>query len=546
MASLINLSTFNSLCLKEFIQDFDKLEKVKKNLTTAGKDINSTQFFDENAKLNLTPDQESQIAKYIGLLKIKSTLTSHDLSYHSIVTAFTSISNFLNLGLEQDKQALKEILLSSILSFATLSDACNFLRFFYMSDFLSALKSDLESILVLKISSFLGKLPSEIDEMPIFLKPLIDLYQKNPLLEALLKPKFDKLLTLYNTNIEYKSKREFSELAAALNSYQQVEAEENPEVEMDFDEKVKRLPIKSWEQVKILQGPAIYETDPDSKSFYVRVVPVQVLSTSEIIVAKITESKKESNLNNKEAGFLISLSNFDSVVKCYGVIKDKSEKNRFRLTIFMEKADFSLKEDNENWERKSKEYKIANKAARELELLDALRQIVKGMHALKQKRIWHRDIKPGNVLVFIIGDKRIYKLTDFNISREYEVDDYGCTVKTKSTKTAFTQKFAAPEILSNDCKKYFKIKELNFNWSDVFSLGLTILDMISNCGGLNSFSDFLEGNIQMALKKSISDNYLQNCIRSMLIVNPDKRIKLDELHMTLFPSDITYKEIEDN
>lgn len=547
MALVANLSTFNILCLKEFNQDLDKLQKVMQNLTSAGSDINSTKFFDENSKLNLTPNQESQIAKYISLLKIKSVLAANDVSYQSIFTIFASIRSFLDLNFEQDKQALKETLTYSILSFTTLSNACCFFRFLCFSDFLSDLKQDLESIATLKISSFLRKFPSEIDEMPSFLKPLSDLYQKNSLLEALVKPKIDKFLDLYNANIEHKSKSDLLELAAALSSYQQIVAEENPEVEMDVNEKIKRLPIKSWEQVEIMPDQVIYQTDPDNKSFYVRVVPVRVLSTSEIIVAKITEGKKESYLNDKEAGFLIDLLSFDSVVKCYGVIKDMSKNNRFRLTIFMEKADFSLKEDNENWGRQSNKYKEDNKAAREAESLDALRQIVKAMYSLKQKRIWHRDIKPGNVLIFMIGNKKIYKLTDFNVSRQYEVDDYGCTVQTKKlSKIPCTPKFAAPEILSNECKKKFDIKELNFNCSDVFSLGLTILDMVSNSyqGGLNIFNRFLSDNIETAIKESISDTFLQNCIRNMLIINPNERIKLVELHILLFPSDITYKEYD--
>jgi serine/threonine protein kinase len=39
-----------------------------------------------------------------------------------------------------------------------------------------------------------------------------------------------------------------------------------------------------------------------------------------------------------------------------------------------------------------------------------------GLAYIGSKNVVHRDIKPANILISSIGDKRVYKLTDFGIA----------------------------------------------------------------------------------------------------------------------------------
>jgi eukaryotic-like serine/threonine-protein kinase len=75
------------------------------------------------------------------------------------------------------------------------------------------------------------------------------------------------------------------------------------------------------------------------------------------------------------------------------------------------------------------------------------------------KNVVHRDIKPANILISTIGEKRVYKLTDFGIAQ----NDYDNKLKTVANN----------KTLSYSSLEQIDEKEADPSF-DVWSLGITI------------------------------------------------------------------------
>ena len=102
------------------------------------------------------------------------------------------------------------------------------------------------------------------------------------------------------------------------------------------------------------------------------------------------------------------------------------------------------------------EYSLRNeiemKDIQQRELLVMICDLCRGLRSIHDSKVIHRDIKPEN----IIFKNGIYKITDFGVSSEKEVD---------SSMTG-TILYWAPEI-------YFEEKEDFTNRVDVWSLGVS-------------------------------------------------------------------------
>jgi len=103
--------------------------------------------------------------------------------------------------------------------------------------------------------------------------------------------------------------------------------------------------------------------------------------------------------------------------------------------------------------------------------------LLMGLSLLKDKMIFHSDIKPGNIFLFQINGNWVYKIGDFGASIQ-------CTkphIKINVIK-AGTKGYAIPELESflND-EKLFDDKSFNIFEADLFSLGKTFKKMM-DCG----------------------------------------------------------------
>ena len=95
------------------------------------------------------------------------------------------------------------------------------------------------------------------------------------------------------------------------------------------------------------------------------------------------------------------------------------------------------------------------------ERLDIIRQFLASIEELHKKKVVHRDIKPGNILL----KDGVVKITDFGLSKNY---DDSSTMHTG----VGTRAFSAPELLDQDG---FVVERGDYKKSiDIYSAGLVI------------------------------------------------------------------------
>ena len=143
------------------------------------------------------------------------------------------------------------------------------------------------------------------------------------------------------------------------------------------------------------------------------------------------------------------------------------------------------------------------------------RQLISCLEYIHKLGIVHRDIKPENIL--LNKNKKILKLVDFGLSNTYEKDEL---IKTACGSPCY----AAPEMISG--------KDYEGFYSDLWSCGVVLYCMLV---GRLPFDDEdikkLYHNIKLAnyIMPNFLSNYAQDILRRILVTNPKRRIKLDEL-----------------
>ncbi|CAI2360818.1 unnamed protein product [Moneuplotes crassus] len=230
-----------------------------------------------------------------------------------------------------------------------------------------------------------------------------------------------------------------------------------------------------------------------------RISDGQIYALKKVKVGNLTDKEKENALN--EVRILASIKN--PCVICYkeSFIDPDSQS----LCLVIEYAD-----DGDLFQKLSS----ATDGFEETFIWKVFIQVVRGLKALHDLSIMHRDLKSANVFLNKDGTA---KLGDMNVSKLTDLKGLNYT----QTGTPY---YASPEVWKD---RPYSIK------SDIWSLGCVLYEMItlkppfraSNMEGL--YTKVSKGLYQPIPKKYSTE--LSNLVRSLLKANPDKRPDCDDI-----------------
>ncbi len=212
----------------------------------------------------------------------------------------------------------------------------------------------------------------------------------------------------------------------------------------------------------------------------------------------------------------------------------------------IEYKDSGIEEDNfyiimEYFEGETLGEVIENKQLSNMEKLDIMIQILKGVQAAHDKRIIHRDLKPANILVSL---NLQVKVIDFGISKIMDIYTY----KTGHTlKEYITKRYASPEHLLG--------QQIDFS-SDIYSLGAIFYYLVTGTEPSEDRNALYESiknlsvseNVKDMLQKALSLKK-ENRYKSLISFIEDikKEIELNAVHgnIKLFIPQIINKNLQD-
>ncbi|XP_023213988.1 calcium/calmodulin-dependent protein kinase kinase 1-like, partial [Centruroides sculpturatus] len=202
--------------------------------------------------------------------------------------------------------------------------------------------------------------------------------------------------------------------------------------------------------------------------------------------------------------------NHPNVVNLIEVLNDPDEDNLYMVFELLEKGPVvEIPTDNPLQEMQAWQY---------------FRDVVLGIEYLHCQKIVHRDIKPSNLL---LNDNGRVQISDFGVCNQFE------GVDALLSDTAGTPAFVAPEALKENLDTYSG-KAL-----DVWQMGVTLYSFVygqvpfHDDNILNLYNKIKNDPLKFPDKPAVSDN-LKDLLKRMLEKEPEKRIKLSEIKVTLF------------
>jgi len=218
------------------------------------------------------------------------------------------------------------------------------------------------------------------------------------------------------------------------------------------------------------------------------------------------------------------------------------DKDRYtEIYLVMDKCDTTLKRVIQSKQRLSEDH-----------IIYFSYQIARGLQYMHSGNIIHRDLKPENLL--INTSNCAIKITDFGLSRGVNVEmDSDIDTAHKLTEYVVTRWYRAPEVMC--CKKWYGAR------IDVWSLGCIVaelykrkplwkgrnsrdqLTLIFNIMGTPTDRSWITTSSQREWVKALRDippkdleyvmpgssNMAQDFVRSMLVMNPNRRPNITEV-----------------
>ena len=195
----------------------------------------------------------------------------------------------------------------------------------------------------------------------------------------------------------------------------------------------------------------------------------ETVAIKEFFMKGVTERDEDTNA--------ISVSNKDNVAQ-FEEQREKFKKEARRLRklksehivkvhdLFEENGTAYYVMDYIDGESLAERLKRTGAPMTETEVEGILPQILDALKEVHQQEIWHLDLKPGNIMFDKQG--RAY-LIDFGASKQLRTNGS----LTTSTALCYTPGYAPPELQS---QRY----DLFGPWTDIYSLGATLYNLLSN------------------------------------------------------------------
>ena len=182
-----------------------------------------------------------------------------------------------------------------------------------------------------------------------------------------------------------------------------------------------------------------------------------------------------------------------------------------------------------------KELKMTDQSLSSCTLKSLIQDLLVSFKILKTSGIYHRDIKPSNLL---LTNQFKLKIIDFSISKQYQ--DVLSENENQKISVQGTQTYMSPELLKG-LQNNEKFIEANLEKSEVYSLGLTILNLVtldeSSTNAIRSFTN--KKDIRGYLNGEIKDQLLINLLTNMLSYHPFERYTFNECYNLINENDST-------
>lgn len=238
----------------------------------------------------------------------------------------------------------------------------------------------------------------------------------------------------------------------------------------------------------------------------------------------------KGSYSNVYRGYHNDIKNSIYAVKVIDIKKNRNNINRFYLEIDIMKR---IKHENiikflDTIENKDYIYIIMEyckygdlrnflkrKKINEYKAQIIMKQLISGLKYLYDNNIFHRDLKPQNILV---SDNCVIKITDFGLAKECEDNNLSDTI-------CGSPIYMAPEIIQHT--KYN-------SKADIWSLGIIFYELLTgktpyNIKNYDELVDYIKHNdIKIPKKLNISKD-AKNLLSKLLIKSSKKRIKWKDI-----------------
>ena len=229
----------------------------------------------------------------------------------------------------------------------------------------------------------------------------------------------------------------------------------------------------------------------------------QLVAIKIINIDKKKEKIKDRIIEEMNIMTKIKKTPHKNIVSCYDVIKN--DNHIYIIMEYCNSGDLS---------------QLLSKPIKEKYVQFYFNQLNEGIKYLRNNNIFHRDIKPKNIL--LTDNYKNLKIADFGLSKEIEHNSMINTV-------CGSPLYMAPEIMG---------KQAYTNQTDLWSIGLILYEMLFgkhpyyNCKDISSLMDEIKNNeIKIPPDNNINSNVSEECIElleKLLKKNANSRITWDE------------------